>query len=65
MAGKKFISNAIKRPGALSKKLGVPEGKNIPAKKLDKAAGKKGLLGQEARFAENVLIPAARRRKGK
>ena len=31
---KKWIQSAIKRPGALSKKLGVPEEKNIPASKL-------------------------------
>lgn len=35
---KKWITKAIKRPGALSKKLGVPEEKNIPMAKLKKAA---------------------------
>ena len=35
---KKWIQKAIKRPGALHKKLGVPEGQKIPAKKLAKAA---------------------------
>jgi len=29
-----FIQKAIKRPGALRKKLGVKEGKNIPKGKL-------------------------------
>ena len=43
---KKWIQAAIKRPGSLSKKLGVPEEKNIPASKLkvkkgDTAATKK------------------------
>jgi hypothetical protein len=38
MADKKWIQKAIKHPGALHKELGVPEGKKIPAKKLDKAA---------------------------
>ena len=33
----KWISGAIKHPGALHKELGVPEGKKIPAKKLEKA----------------------------
>lgn len=33
----KWIQKAIKRPGALSKKLGVPEDKNISMKKLKKA----------------------------
>lgn len=62
---RRFIQGAIKRPGALSKKLGVPEGKNIPEKKLQKATHAPDLKGQEARFAENVLKPAARKRKGK
>lgn len=34
----KFIQKAIKHPGALHKDLGVPEGKKIPAAKLEKAA---------------------------
>ena len=38
MADKKWIQKAIKHPGALSKKLGVPEEKNIPMAKLKKAA---------------------------
>ena len=33
----KWIQKAIKKPGALHKELGVPEGKKIPAKKLKKA----------------------------
>lgn len=36
--GHKWIQKAIKHPGALHKSLGVPEGKPIPAKKLNKAA---------------------------
>lgn len=35
--GKKWIQGAIKKPGALHKSLGVPEGKKIPASKLKKA----------------------------
>ena len=38
MAGKNWISGAIKKPGALHRSLGVPEGKPIPAKKLNAAA---------------------------
>ena len=34
---KKWIQKAIKHPGALSKKLGVPEKKDIPMSKLKKA----------------------------
>jgi hypothetical protein len=33
----KWISKAIKHPGALHKSLHVPEGKKIPEKKLKKA----------------------------
>ena len=41
MADKKFIAKAIKHPGALRAKLDVPKGKNIPAKKLEKATHSK------------------------
>ena len=34
----KWIQKAIKAPGALRKALRVPEGKNIPSGKLQKAA---------------------------
>lgn len=48
----KFIQKAIKRPGALHRKLGVPMGQKIPAAKVDAAAHAPGLLGKEARFAK-------------
>lgn len=48
---KKFIQNAIKKPGALHEELGVPKGKKIPEAKLEAAANKPGKLGQRARFA--------------
>lgn len=56
MAGKSknFIAGAIKKPGALKKELGVPKGKDIPAKKLAAAAKKPGKEGQRARFAEEL-----------
>lgn len=38
MMADKWISKAIKKPGALHKALGVPEGKKIPAKKMARAA---------------------------
>ena len=50
----KFIQQAIKKPGALRKELGVPAGKTIPAKKLAAAAKKPGKLGQRARLAETL-----------
>ena len=38
MSKEKWISAAVEKgKGALHKKLGVPEGKKIPAKKLEKA----------------------------
>ena len=48
----KWIQKAIKKPGALHKELGVPQGKKIPAKKLAAAAKKPGKVGQRARLAE-------------
>ena len=51
---KHWIAKAIKKPGALHKDLGVPEGKKIPAKKLAKAAKAPGKLGQRARLAETL-----------
>jgi hypothetical protein len=48
---KKWIQKAIKKPGALSKQLGVPEKKSIPVKKLKAAADKGGKLGRRARLA--------------
>ena len=50
----KWIQKAIKKPGALKKKLGVLAGKTIPAKKLAAAAKKPGKLGQRARLAETL-----------
>ena len=54
MAKDKWISGAIKKPGALHKQLGVAQGKKIPAKKLEAAAGKGGKLGQRARLAKTL-----------
>ena len=50
----KWIQKAIKKPGALHKELGVPEGKKIPEKKLKAAAKKGGKEGQRARLAETL-----------
>ena len=49
-----WIKDAIKKPGALRKSLGVKEGDKIPAKKLAKAAKASGKLGQRARLAETL-----------
>jgi hypothetical protein len=54
MATKKWIQEAIKKPGALRKELGIKEGKTIPSKTLAKAAKAPGKLGQRARLAETL-----------
>lgn len=54
MAKEKWIQEAIKKPGALHKELGVPEGKKIPADKLKSAAKKGGKEGKRARLAETL-----------
>ena len=51
---KKWISEAISKPGALKKSLGVPAEKKIPAKALSKAAKAPGKLGQRARLAKTL-----------
>lgn len=48
----KWIQEAVKKPGALRKSLGVKEGQKIPAKKLAAAAKKPGKMGQRARLAQ-------------
>lgn len=54
MAGKKWIQEAIKKPGALREQLGVKKGEKIPAGKLEKAAKAPGKLGQRARLAKTL-----------
>ncbi len=49
---KKWIQGMHMKKGALHKELDVPEGKKIPAKKLDAAAKKPGVEGKRARLAE-------------
>lgn len=48
----KWIQEAVKKPGALRKSLGVKEGQKIPVKKLAAAAKKPGKMGQRARLAQ-------------
>lgn len=48
---KHWIQNAISKPGALHKEMGVPQGQNIPAKKLSSAANAGGQLGKRAKLA--------------
>jgi hypothetical protein len=54
MAKKNWIAGAIKKPGALHKELGVPQGQKIPAKKLAAAAAKGGKEGRRARLAQTL-----------
>ena len=51
---KKWIQEAIKKPGALRKSLHVKEGKDIPVKKLKVAEKKGGKLAKRARLAETL-----------
>lgn len=51
---KNWIADAIKKPGALKRELGVKKGSKIPAKKLATAAKKKGVEGKRARLAETL-----------
>lgn len=52
----KWIQKAIKpeNTGKLRARLGVPQGKTIPAKTLNKAAKAPGKLGQRARLAKTL-----------
>jgi hypothetical protein len=54
MSSKKWIGDAISKPGALRSALGVKIGKTIPAKTLSAAAKAPGKLGQRARLAQTL-----------
>lgn len=56
MSDKKWIQKALPKShrGLLKKELGVPEGKNIPKKKLEVAAKKPGKEGKRSRLAETL-----------
>lgn len=51
---KHWIAEAIGKPGALHREMGVPQGQKIPAGKLAQAASAGGLLGRRARLAETL-----------
>ena len=58
-----FIKKAIEHPGALHRALGVPQGKKIPAKKVEKAThSDNDTLRREANLAQTL---AKLRPKGK
>ena len=54
MAKEKWVQDIHMKKGALRKELGVKKGQDIPAKKLEAAAKKKGKIGQRARLAETL-----------
>ena len=54
LESKNWIQKAIKKKGALSKQLGVPEKENIPSKMLSSAAKKGGKMGRRARLAQTL-----------
>ncbi len=62
---KKWIQEAIKKPGALKKSMGVKEDEKIPAKKLAKAVKDPGKMGQRARLAETLKKMAKGKKKEK
>jgi hypothetical protein len=49
-----WIKGAIKKPGALHKEMGIPQGEKIPEKKLEKAEHAGGKEGKRARLAETL-----------
>jgi len=49
-----WIAKATKNKGGLHKSLGIPQGKKIPASKIEKAASKGGKVGKQARLAETL-----------
>lgn len=50
-----WIAGAIKKPGALHRELGVPQGQKIPAGKIAKAAQSSDpKLAARARLAETL-----------
>ena len=58
----KWISGAIKHPGALHAALGVPQGQKIPASKMAKALHSASpLMRRRARLAQTL----GKLRKGK
>ena len=58
---KKWIKEAIKKPGALREEMGVKKGEKIPKAKLKAAAKKPGKIGQRARLA----LTLGKMKKGK
>jgi hypothetical protein len=60
---KRWIQSAIKKPGALREALGVPEGKPIPASKLEPKPTDSPLMRRRKALARTLRRLARRRRK--
>ena len=58
---KHWIQEAIKKPGALRKTLGVKKGKDIPEKKLESAA--KGKYGKKTEKRADLALTLKKLRK--
>jgi hypothetical protein len=54
MANKNWIAGATENKGALHRHLGIPEGQRIPNDVLARAARQPGVVGQEARLAQQL-----------
>jgi hypothetical protein len=61
----KWISKAIKHPGALRKTLRTKKGKKISTKKLNKATKSKNTTLRKRAFLAKTLRKLARKRKRK
>jgi len=60
---RKWIQQAVKRPGALRKALGAKKGQTIPAGKLRAAAKRKGRIGRQARLAQTLKKLSKRKKR--
>lgn len=60
---RKWIQQAVKRPGALRKALGAKKGQTIPAGKLRAAAKRKGRIGKQARLAQTLKKLSKRKKR--
>jgi hypothetical protein len=59
--GKKdWIKGAVKKPGALHRALGIPEGKKIPAGKLEVKPGDSTLMKRRKNLAKTLTFMSSR-----
>lgn len=73
MPDKKFIKEAIKKPGALRKALGAKKGEKIPAKEIKskistlrkKAAGDKKLTPSESKMLKRLILAKTLKKLGR